>query len=377
MLRRVRIVLHAGLHKSGTTSIQDTWRRHYGDHARVWYPTPPPGPPGHHRLMRPLVQAFVQGLAPDLLVASLAYHARPGRHETIGDVVASARDRGVETLVLSSEVLDRVRPDDVPGLRAAWGAEDVTLVLTVTDPTHRWCSGWQTLVKHGLAEYPADAARHVVGFAALESGRLEEIVSLIPATQTVIRLVRRTPPEPGLATDLATSLGLPPILDRGPGVLNQSLGTDTEVVLRINRADLGLGTDRDGLAALERLRGDGFLYREAPGLATRYALPRAVLDAARREADWLQGVSKGSSHVRLLDPHGLLESWSEGDLPGWYETISRRQAIVDELDGASDRELQLWRVRQQRSALQRRLRRLSDAPSTSAVAPPGPAAPGG
>jgi len=40
-------------------------------------------------------------------------------------------------------------------------------------------------------------------------------------------------------------------------VHNASLGTDTEVVLRINRADLALGTARVGHDLLERLRGDG------------------------------------------------------------------------------------------------------------------------
>ena len=161
------------------------------------------------------------------------------------------------------------------------------------------------------------------------------------------------PPEPDLAADLAAALGLP---DAGSAtalpVRNASLGTDTEVVLRINRADLALGTDRAGRELLERLRGDGFAYRDAPGLEERYAVPDEVLEAAAVEAAWLAGLDT------LLDPHGLLATWTDPALPEWYRTISRREAVVPELEGAEDRETQLWRARQQRAAYRKGLLRL-------------------
>ncbi len=232
----------------------------------------------------------------------------------------------------------------------------MTLVLTATRPVHRWCSGWQTLVKHGLAQYPADAAPHVLDFAALRPGRLPEISELVPASRFVVRLVRLAPPEPDLAADLASALGLPPADDTPPSaVLNTSLGVDTEVVLRINRAGLGLGTDREGTAALRRLRGDGFGYREAPELAERYAVPAAVLGAARAEQEWLRGLGD----TALLDPHGVLGSWTDATVPDWYETISRREAVLPELDGAEDTDTQLWRARQERSAYQKLVERRS------------------
>jgi hypothetical protein len=350
----VQVIVHAGLHKSGTTSLQEAWRLAYADHPAAWYPPPPPGPPGHHRLFRPLLRAFTDGLAPDLLGASIAFQRRGGGRQTLADVLAEARRNEVGTLVLSSEDLDRVREEDRAALEQVLGDERVTLVLTATAPIHRWCSGWQTLVKHGLAQYPADATRHVVEFAALRAGRLAELVELIPASERVVRLVRNSPPEADLAADLAAALGLP---DAGSAVAmpvhNASLGTDTEVVLRINRADLALGTDRAGRDLLERLRGDGFTYRDAPGLEERYAVPDEVLEAAAAEAAWLAGLDS------LLDPHGLLATWTDPTLPEWYRTISRREAVVPELDGAEDRETQLWRARQERGAYRKGLLRLA------------------
>jgi hypothetical protein len=349
----VQVIVHAGLHKSGTTSLQEAWRRAYADHPAVWYPPPPPGPPGHHRLFRPLLRAFTDGLAPDLLGASIAFQGRGGGRQTLADVLAEARRNEVGTLVLSSEDLDRAHEEDRAALERVLGDERVTLVLTATAPIHRWCSGWQTLVKHGLAQYPADAARHVVEFAALRPGRLAELTELIPASAHVVRLVRNSPPEPDLAADLAAALGLPDAdAAVATPVQNASLATDTEVVLRINRADLALGTDRVGRDLLERLRGDGFAYREAPGLEERYAVPDEVLEAAAVEAAWLGGLDS------LLDPHGLLATWTDPALPEWYRTISRREAVVPELEGAEDRETQLGRARQERGAYRKGLLRL-------------------
>jgi len=349
----VQVIVHAGLHKSGTTSLQEAWRRAYADHPAVWYPPPPPGPPGHHRLFRPLLRAFTDGLAPDLLGASIAFQGRGGGRQTLADVLAEGRRNEVGTLLLSSEDLDRAHEEDRAALEQVLGQERVTLVLTATAPIHRWCSGWQTLVKHGLAQYPADAARHVVEFAALRAGRLAELVELIPASRRVVRLVRNWPPEPDLAADLAAALGLP---DAGSAVAmpvhNASLGADTEVVLRINRADLALGTDRVGRDLLERLRGDGFDYRDAPGLEERYAVPAEVLEAAAVEAAWLGDLDS------LLDPHGLLATWTDPTLPEWYRAISRREAVVPELEAAEDRETQLWRARQERGAYRKGLLRL-------------------
>jgi hypothetical protein len=364
-LSRVRIVLHAGLHKSGTTSIQAGWKNAYGDNQEVWYPPPPPGPPGHHRLLRPMVRAFVDGLSPDLVRASVAFHAQPRRRQTLADVVAQARARGVETLLLSSENLDRAREEDRSGLRSALGDHEVTVVLTVTQPVHRWCSGWQTLVRHGLAEYPADALRHVVEFAALRPGRLEELTTLVPGATSVVRLVRHSPVEPDLAADLAAALGFPEA-DRAASaaVLNPSLGTDTEVVLRINRADLALGTDRQGKALLARLRREGFTYRDAPELAERYAIPALVHEYAAAEASWLRATVSSDGEPTVLDPHGCLETWTDPSVSEWYDTVSRREAILPGLDeAAADRETQLWRVRQQRSAYWKRLEQLAAPPS--------------
>jgi hypothetical protein len=287
------------------------------------------------------------------VASSTAQSLGRDRRDDLAQVLHQATGRGVETVVLSSEALDRVRPADSPAL--AWLLDDheVHLLVTVTRPVHRWCSGWQTLVKQGLAQYPQEAAPHVMDFAALSPGRLREIVRLLPGVRRTVRLVRTAPPEPELAHDLARLMGLPDTGAPVQGVRNSGLGVDTEIVRRINRNDLALGTDRAGRQLLEELHREGFDYRDDPGLAAHYALPPQLGEAAEAEEHWLRS-GHLEDDVEVVDPHGLLDGWTARDVPDWYATISRREAVIPALDDPEDTESQLWRARQQRAAYRRR-----------------------
>ncbi|GAA5147021.1 hypothetical protein GCM10023340_18800 [Nocardioides marinquilinus] len=351
----MRIVIHAGLHKSGTSTVQQAWGRAYAAGAAgagdVWYPE---GGPGHHLLTWPLLGAFSQRRAPDLLLAAL--ERRPpadGLHR----VVREAGDRGVGTLVVSSEDLDRLVADDVPGLADVVAGHEVLVVLTATRPVHRWASAWQELVKHGLAQLPRDAARHVTDLAALDPGRLAEVARLLPGDRTIVRLVRPSPPEPGLAADLARLAGLPPAVAPELAARNTSLGPDVEVLRRVNAAGLGLGPKHGGRKALDAARDGGLAYRDDPALAEGYRPPDALWDAAATERDWLADPPEG---VEVVDPHDQLAGWLDRRPPEWYELAGRQAPVVPDLDAriaATDTAEQLWRARQEIASLRARLRR--------------------
>lgn len=338
--------------------MQATWNATYGARADVWYPPSRQGrAPGHHGLLRPLLAAFTQGHDIDLAAARLASGWRPPRDGGIEAVIERAHAEGVGTLLLSSEDLDRVRPEDAETIRSVFGALDVTVVLTATRPVHRWCSGWQTLVKHGLAQYPAEAEATVLDFAALRAGRLAQILELIPARRRVVRVVRQTPPEADLSSALAQLLELPgPLPNETVAPRNKSLGSDTEIVLRINRAGLAVGTDRDGRQLLEQFVARMPQRRADETLAARYAIPASVREAAQAERAWLRAPDDG---VEVVDPHGALAGWCDLEPPEWYREISRAEAVIPELADPEPIEAQLWRARQERAALARRLERVS------------------
>lgn len=349
----MRIVLHAGLHKSGTTTVQSRWKAAYTPESvdGVRYPRRGGhGPPGHHYLVRPLLSAFTEQRDPDLVLAAAKQALRGGRVPSLTNVVRRAAEDGVDTLVVSAEDLDRVRPEDAIRLQEAWAGHEVDLLLTMTQPVHRWCSGWQELVKHGLADYPGEAAELVMRFAALTPGRAAQVVRLLAPARTVVRLVRSAPPEPNLAEELARLLGLPPPSGPSdPGPANESLGRDIEILVRLNRAGLALGTDRQGREHLERLRSTGFGYRPVPSVPARYAVPPAVAAAAASEVSWL---TAPAADLRVIDPHCLLAGWADLTVPGWYDAIAREEADLPELDlaPASCRGEMSWRERQRQQA---------------------------
>ncbi|CAN5397492.1 hypothetical protein BH11ACT8_BH11ACT8_26410 [soil metagenome] len=247
-----------------------------------------------------------------------------------------------------------MRDADLPALHEAFAGHHVTLVLTVTAPVHRWCANWQTLVKRGLAEYPLPAAAHIEQVAALTPGRLESLLRGLPATERRVRLVRTSPAEPALPRELATWLGLPD-LGEDPSTVhrNASLGVDTEVMLRINRAGLAIGTFVGGGALLRRLREEGFTYEDVPGLETEFGLSETFREAARVEQALLYDAPADLGLV-VDDPHGLLAGWCEETPPSWYTEISRRRAVLPELEPAYGPAEQLWRARQQLAAAQAR-----------------------
>jgi hypothetical protein len=290
-------------------------------------------------------------------MAATRFALRGGPGASLADVVRRAATAGVDDLVVSSEDLDRVRREDIDRVAEAWAGHRVDVLLTVTRPVHRWCSGWQELVKHGLADYPRDAAPFILRFAALDDGRLAEIISLLNATRTVVRLVRVSPPEPQLPHDAAALMDLP-VPRSSPEahapISNPSLGPDVEVVLRLTRAGRGLGADRLGRAALRALRAEGFTYHESDALAALYSFPPQLSSAARSEAAWLAAPPPG---VEVWDPHRLLAEWAELTPPEWYARISRTEA---RLPGVEDLGLgtgeEQWRERQRRAAVQARRR---------------------
>ncbi|MDQ3178445.1 MAG: hypothetical protein M3Q72_13040 [Actinomycetota bacterium] len=353
----MKIVVHAGLHKSGTTSIQGHWREAFGKPGPVWYPSRRRNGNlrAHHAYFWPLLDAFV-GERPAYLEWAAAGGARTGLSLRV--LIDEAVGRDVQVLLMSTEELEQLQAGDVPRFQRLFAKHEVTMALTVSRPLHRWCSGWQSLVKHGLAEYPRDAARHVQACVSLTPGRLEELVTLLPAHRRLVRVVRTSPPEDSLAEQLASTLGLSWPGSAGPLTLrNTSLGTDVEILRRMNRADLSLGTIAgNGRQILKRLKDSVHSYRERPELAEAYEPPEELWAAAEAEHEFLVERA-GAAGVEVVDPHGQLADWMGSRPSDWYVEISRREAVIPELEAPMELTEQLWRVRQARYSLQAQLER--------------------
>lgn len=346
----MRIVLHAGLHKSGSTSVQGGWHAAFSAPGPVWYPRRPAGRlPGHHAAIWPLLDAYNSVEPADLTWASLQ---RGPRRQTLRDYVRSAEEAGVEVLLISTEELDRLQASDLPRFREILAGHEVTFLLTVTRPLQRWCSGWQTMVKHGLAQYPRDAAAHITSYGSLGMGRVAELAQILGAERSLVRVVRTSPPEEDLPRQLLEAVGVAwPADVVVPPIRNVSLGADVEVLRRMNELDLSLGTMEKGdRKNLRRLIASAQGERSVPGLAERYEPPPEFWAAAEAEQEFL-AESAAAVGVEVLDPHGQLASWTDKTPSQWYQQISEHELDIPELGEPLEVEELLWRVRQQRSSL--------------------------
>jgi hypothetical protein len=295
--RAVRVVLHIGVHKSGTSTIQKAWASAFNRSKRIWYPCLPHGP--SHALVAWWLREK-QG-AP--------------AHRSLVDLLADARGRRTETLLLSSEEFHEASAEQVDRLRPLLAGHDVQVLVTLTQPVYRWPSLWQEMVKHGWAAEQGKSIAQVDEPGVLGPGRLEDLVDRWSLGDMTICLVRQHPPEPELASRTSALVGvdLPGRAARRQGVENVSLGdVETRILGEVNRLapdTRGIESPR-GRGVVEALRAFG------PAGSPRVLIDPEVVDhvaeVAALEKAALERLWE-SGRVKLDDRCGLLQKWDRMD----------------------------------------------------------------
>jgi hypothetical protein len=291
----VKVVLHIGLHKSGTSTIQKAWASAFSRSKRTWYPSLPHGP--SHALVAWWLREK-QGV--------------PARRSLV-DVLAEAGSRRTETLLLSSEEFHEASAEQVDRLRPLLAGHDVQVLVTLTQPVYRWPSLWQEMVKHGWAAEQGKSLAAVDLPGVLGEGRLEDLVERWSLGEMTVCLVRQHPPEPELASRVSSlvGVGLPARVARRRGVENVSLGdVETRILCEVNR----LAPDTRGI---ESARGRGIaeaLRATGPAGAARVVIDPAVGghvdEVAAIEHAALERLA-ASGQVRVDDQWDLLEGWKQ------------------------------------------------------------------
>jgi hypothetical protein len=334
--RPLRLILHAGLHKSGTTTFQRAMRAAYGSPVDgVWFPLMADPGFGHEVIAWTLQDALddaLRVLAAGGPVPEVApVHLRALIEEAIG--------RGVEVLVVSAEDIDQFDERDAESLRSEIGEVPTTLLLTVTPPAHRWYSGWQEWVKHGGCERPLDGQQECASRSLTAPGAVRRLVSLLPHDELVVRLVRPSPPEPDLVHSLLNACGIRPMESLAVvAPVNVGTGVDIEVLRRLNA--LGVTSAVPAHERLSRFEVFRAAVRRVPGPGgprPGYGLPTWFLDAARDEVEVLRALGRGAE-ATVLDPHGLLEHWEAMATPEWIDEIERSDwPEIPDVDGPGRR----------------------------------------
>jgi len=315
----VDLVVHAGLHKSGTTSIQSAWRAAYGHTDDPWYPPATTGwEPGH--------QAVPWFLRSEHLARSNRWGLTPhnvrlvGLGDEVRGLLARVRHHDGGRVILSSEELDTALPAEWQLLRELVRPRSLTLLLTITRPVHRWFALWAEWIKHGDISRPRDEEDALTDGCILRPGQLEELVRAAGADRTIVRVVRTDPPEPHLPRELALAIGFPdsPSFAQPSPVLNTRIGDDIELLRQLNALGITLGLS----SATSRARFERERIRIRPVTAARADVERFlpgddVMVAARREADFLTT----ATGITVIDPHGEVARWTDFTPEPWVQTM--------------------------------------------------------
>ena len=133
----LRVIVHAGTHKTGSTAIQQSLQANRTAYAAVGVAVPESVGADHRSLLVPAHR----GWSPDHLLAE----------------IQKATDSHAETLVLSSEAVFCMADEELHALTALIGRDRLTFVMTVrhlsTFLPSRWAQDCRRRDSHSLPEY--------------------------------------------------------------------------------------------------------------------------------------------------------------------------------------------------------------------------------
>ena len=263
----MKVFLHIGPHKTGTTSIQAYLLSRFGsaEAARpLWYPEPRERGPGHARL------------ASQMNNRRLAIGSNP-----LDAVVEAAREAAVDALILSSEDFVGAYPKRLSGYARALEHTDVVLLTTQNSLPNRIASLWQEMVKHGHPGEMAGSTEAIFNRRGIRPGLLTAFTeALNPRQIAIIYSDPKDPPETLIHRVLAA-------MDVEP----EEHGPDTAI-----RRNVGLG-----LIEVEVLRHlNEILADRAPHLkGQRSRALRNALASSFRSSAWRRNCPRVDIEVPL------------------------------------------------------------------------------
>lgn len=304
--RKLKLVLHVGPHKTGTSSLQWALLGQYSAKRpqKFWYPKPRSLGPGH----------------------ALAAHASleidsAEREPLLRDWIEAAQQSECETLIVSAEALSAAYPDKVGKLAVQTGDCDVHLVFTLTPISRRSMSLWQGMVKHRF-DLPLDAAgNHVLNSPGLAADLIQVFADAFPEAKISAIVVDRHEPL-GLYRRFAEVTGIPlvPPQESSELVVNRSLGQiEAEMVRNFNLSVTELDlSDQDYKAGLRLLRE---LLTSDDWQAAVPNLPLALPE------DWVEPLAERCmatvANLRKLAAEGRIEILGDVDSLNDIEAVRR------------------------------------------------------
>jgi hypothetical protein len=205
--RKLRLILHIGPPKTGTTSLQRALRKTYSTQKpkEIWYPRPTEYGPGH---------------------ALMALDIMQGLEPSVRRTIDEAARANCKTLILSSENFAKTAfQNRIEVLAEQTSAAQVHVVATLSPIYQRAVSTWQQGLRVGTWNTPIEKSlEKVVSRPGLRPDLIEQFAEHFPAAKVSVLITSRSSPQDlFLRFSAATGIGVSPLTD-GSVVENTSLG---------------------------------------------------------------------------------------------------------------------------------------------------------
>jgi hypothetical protein len=194
LFRKLRLILHIGPHKTGTTSLQKALRKTYCTNKpkEIWYPKPAGPGPGH---------------------ASLALGIIEGSEHSVRQIIDEAARANCDTLILSSESFARLAYEKrIEDLAEQTSAAQVHVVATLSPIYQRAVSSWQQGLKLGAWHTPIEQSLEtVLARPGLRADFMERFTEHFPAAKVSVLITNRSTPQDVFSRfAVATGISLSP-----------------------------------------------------------------------------------------------------------------------------------------------------------------------
>jgi len=342
-----RVFLHIGLHKTGTTYLQNTFRvnaRELMDEA-VLYPTDSARP------VQTLAVADLMGRRPQGATDTRISGAWPSLVDTVNSSDAP-------TALLSDEHLSLVSPKQARRAVRAFAEREVHVIVTARDLARVLVSAWQEDVKNGAAWTWAEfsAAVKDPGAASRSPARgfwlRQDLPAILATWQSAVPRERlhvvTVPPAGASSVALLDRFGSlvgfdPKRLTHEPPWVNETIGlAGTEVIRRLNERLGGRLNQRqyDRVVKLTIVR---ILGEQTEPV--RFALPPEDLDWVRERGQRMIDELRDASYPVVGDLDELVPRPASGRRPDDASEAELTDATLAALTGLAERYAKVWWAR--------------------------------
>jgi len=212
----MRMILHVGPHKTGTTTLQVGLRQLFSSaqEGRPWFPSFDSGP-GHHELAE-----------------KFALYTRKDRYNYI---LENSKKFNISDLILSSEDFSKLDVSKLKEIAEYIRPDELLIIISMSPIARRICAIWQEMIKHGYLCALNESIEEVNAFPGVMPDLLQRIVGGFKGNRPSIIIANPNKPEIIWKNfQSATGVDVSELADQAASY-NMSLGmAGTEILRSLN-----------------------------------------------------------------------------------------------------------------------------------------------